>query len=188
MEYLERLDRVKDDKRRKQLELDLKEIEAAIEALSEFSQQADTGMFLDDEALALLATSNYNQGVEMLRNLGKDGNIHAQKHLGKMYSEGNRVQEDQVEASKWYSMAAYQGLPNAQLRLGILYRDGIGVSQNDKLSVKWYTEAANRNDNEAQVHLGWMYEMGRGVPKNDELAIKWYKNLLPRAMKQQSVI
>lgn len=43
--------------------------------------------------------------------------------LGFMYQYGNGVEEDHIEAVKWYRKATEQGSPNAQTNLDILLKD-----------------------------------------------------------------
>jgi len=48
----------------------------------------------------------------------------AQFNLGLMYGS---VPQDDVEAAKWYRLAAEQGYAPAQANLGVMYRNGEGV-------------------------------------------------------------
>ena len=130
---------------------------------------------LYDEALAVMATPDYAKGVEMMRKLAESGYHWAQRQMGKLYFEGNRVPKDESVAVEWYRKAAEQGNAEAQSCLGHRYRDGVGVAQNDVLAVEWYQKAANQGDATAQCSLGWMYENGRGVVQNRGLAVEWYR-------------
>ena len=211
MEYLERLDSVEDEKRKGQLETELREIEGVISALSWTVKRTETGIRRDkeeteaeresfedlkyqselervetlksgkteeelyDEALAVMATPDYARGVEMMRKLADKGYHWAQRQMGKLYCEGNRVPMDKKIGAEWYRKAAEQGNAEAQLCLGARYQYGDGVEQNDYLAVEWYQKAANQGNANAQFHLGWMYVEGRGVAQNDHLAVEWYQ-------------
>ena len=85
------------------------------------------------------------------------------------------LQEDYVEAVKWYRLSAEQGDAKAQFALGALYTHGAGVPQNDTEAMKWYRLSAKQGLAEAQYSLGVMYANGEGVPENDTEAVKWYR-------------
>jgi TPR repeat protein len=53
---------------------------------------------------------------------------------------GRGVPQDEVEAGKWYSLAAEAGQPTAQFMLGQWYRDGKGgIKQDYVAAYKWFT-------------------------------------------------
>ena len=128
-----------------------------------------------DEALAIMATPDYAKGVELMHKLAEEGYHWAQREMGRLYSEGNRVEKNDQIAVEWYQKAAEQGNAEAQNCLGDRYLNGQGVAQNDQLAVEWYQKAADQGNASAQLSLGWMYEVGRGVVQNDQLAVEWYQ-------------
>ena len=208
MEYLERLDSVEEEKRKNQLEADLKEIESAISSLSWMANRTATGMKRDkdnkddfsdlknqqeeeskteiesggdveerlyDQALALMATPDYAKGVEMMRKLAEDGYHWAQRQMGKMYAEGNRVQKDEAEAVKWYRKAAEQGNAEAQACLGSRYLYGTGgIAQDNAMALKWLQMAADQGVSYAQADLAFMYYNGQGVEQNEKKAAELF--------------
>ena len=58
-----------------------------------------------------------------------------------MYSNGEGVKQDDVEAVKWYLKAAEQGNANAQFNLGISYYKGEGVKRNPSKAKEWFRKA-----------------------------------------------
>ena len=208
MEYLERLDSVEEEKRKNQLEADLKEIESAISSLSWMANRTATGMKRDkdnkddfsdlknqqeeeskteiesggdveerlyDQALALMATPDYAKGVEMMRKLAEDGYHPAQRQMGKMYAEGNRVQKDEATAVEWYRKAAEQGNAEAQACLGSRYLYGTdGIAQDNAMALKWLQMAADQGVSYAQADLAFMYYNGQGVEQNDKKAAELF--------------
>ena len=98
-----------------------------------------------------------------------------QWELGTMYGRGEDVPQDDVEAVKWYRLAADRGHACAQFDLGAMYANGNGVSQDDVEAVKWYRLAAEQGHAQAQTVLGLMYATGNGVPEDDAEAAKWYR-------------
>ena len=84
------------------------------------------------------------------------------------------MRQNDVEAAKWYRLAAEQGDADAQFNLGLMYDDGKGVPQDDVEAVKWYRLAAEQDDADAQFNLGVMYAQSEGVPKDYVLAHMWF--------------
>ena len=48
-----------------------------------------------------------------------------------MHANGKGIAKNDVEAARWYRLAAEQGYAPAQATLGLLYFQGVGVPQND---------------------------------------------------------
>lgn len=82
---------------------------------------------------------------------------------------------DDVEAVRWWRLAADQGNASARSLLGLMYQSGRGVPQNHAEAVRWYRLAADQGDASAQHSLGAMYDKGRGVPQNHAEAVRWYR-------------
>ena len=51
------------------------------------------------------------------------------------------MQQDKVEAVKWFRKAAELGDAESQYTLGMCDTDGVGVPQDEMESVKWYRTA-----------------------------------------------
>jgi len=67
-----------------------------------------------------------------------------------MYARGDGVPEDDVEAVRWYRLAAEQGDAIAQTRLGRMYAVGEGVPEDRVLAYMWWNLAAAQGDEIAQ--------------------------------------
>ena len=65
--------------------------------------------------------------LETLQQRAEQGHADAQSRLGYMYDTGEGVPQDDVEAVKWYRLAADQGHDAAQYLLGVMYNSGRGV-------------------------------------------------------------
>ena len=91
-----------------------------------------------------------------------------------MYANGQGVPQDNVQAVKWYRLAADQGNARAQDNLGLMYANGQGVPQNNAEAAKWYRLAAVQGYARAQYNLGVMYANGQGVPEDNVQAHKWF--------------
>src|SRR5699024_2236960 len=117
---------------------------------------------------SLLAGCDYSP-AKLLAHLGS---ADAQLKLGKSYYSGEDVNQDYIEAAKWYLRAAEQGNAEAQIHLGYMYYEGVGVEQDDSNAAFWYREAAKNNNAEAQYGIGFMYEEGIGVGQDFDEALK----------------
>ena len=117
---------------------------------------------------------SYDAAFEEWQHLAKEGHVGAQVGLGLMYATGKGVVEDDVEAEKWYRLAAEQGNALAQYNLGTIYRNGQGVARDPVEAAKWYKMAAEQGVPAAQFNLGNMYETGEGVTESSVEAIRWY--------------
>jgi TPR repeat protein len=102
------------------------------------------------------------------------GDAETQFNLGFMYSTGKGVPENDIEAVKWYRLAAEQGAARAQYNLGVMYEKGKGVPSNGIEAVKWYRLAAKQGLTQAQYNLGNMYYYGNGVTTNYVKAYAWW--------------
>ena len=94
---------------------------------------------------------DYATAIRKSRLLAERDHASAQYRLGVMYTFGHGVQQDDVEAVKWFRKAldklqlgAGQGDAGAQFRLGGMYHNGWGVRQDYAEAVKWYRRAAER--------------------------------------------
>ena len=79
-----------------------------------------------------------------------------------MYSNGQGVPQDYVEAARWYRKAADQGDAEAQYGLGFMYYQGKGVPHDYVEAARWYRKAAEQDNAEADYGLGFMYLNGQG--------------------------
>jgi len=69
-----------------------------------------------------------------------------QYERGLQHYEGKDLQQDYVEAMKWYRKAADRGLAVAQRKLGQMYDAGVGVLQDYIRAHMWYNLAATNGD------------------------------------------
>eukprot|EP00729_Bicosta_minor_P001971 gene1971-biopygen6029 len=102
----------------------------------------------------------------------------AQNNLGNMYYNGKGVEQDHVEAAKWYRKSAEAGNADAQFNLGTMYDNGEGVEQDHVEAVKWLrksAEAGLAGNADGQYNLGCMYATGKGVEQDHVEAAKWYR-------------
>eukprot|EP00729_Bicosta_minor_P009866 gene9866-biopygen25999 len=101
----------------------------------------------------------------------------AQCSLGHMYFNGIGVEQDHIEAAKWFRKVAKTGDVMAQYNLGIMYRIGEGVGQDHVEAAKWFRKAAEAGNAKAQYNLGTMYDNGEGVEQDHVEAAKWFRKV-----------
>ena len=116
---------------------------------------------------------DYTTALREFKKAAGQGHASAQYSLGLIYTNGNGVDENDIEAFKWYHKAAEQGVASAQYNLGVMYDKGDGVAENDIEAFKWYRKAAEQGVASAQYNIGLMYAKGEGVVEDDIEAYKW---------------
>lgn len=118
--------------------------------------------------------------IDSLTKAAEQGDVEAQKQLGRIYRYKDYDKQDYKEALKWYRKAAEQGDAEAQTVLGDFYREG-GFFDYDEAkqdyveAAKWYRKAAEKGDAFAQLRLGELYYDGSGVKQDYAEAAKWYR-------------
>jgi hypothetical protein len=95
--------------------------------------------------------------------------------LGNMFTNGEGVPQDYVQAATWWRKAAEQGLPKAQNNLGCAYEFGQGVMQDYAQAAVWFRKAAEQGFAFAQFDLGVLYHGGDGVQQDHAQAANWYR-------------
>lgn len=119
--------------------------------------------------------------VAKLKHMASKGVFSAQKMLGEMYDNGNRVQKSQNDAFKWYKAAAnnwqskYYDSGELFNRLGVMYLDGTGTTSDYDEAVKWFRTGAQRDHEPrwAMYNLANCYFNGRGVTASDYTGFDW---------------
>ena len=66
-----------------------------------------------------------------------------------MHANGRGVSQSDVEAAKWYRIAAERGYVLAQSSLGLHYANGSGIPRDAIQALMWLTLAAARGDSKA---------------------------------------
>jgi len=104
----------------------------------------------------------------------EQGNSDVQNKLGGMYYYGRGVEEDLVEAARWYQKAAEQGHAKAQYHLATMYESGEGVIQSTSDANRLYKQAAEQEYPDACFALGRNIETGECLPQNDFESVRLY--------------
>ena len=124
---------------------------------------------------ALVEEEEYASTFDEYMAYAKKNDPDAQYNLGYMYETGDGVDQDLLQAKKWYEKAAKQNQPDAQYALAALYYYDNGViKQNYAEAKKWFEKAAYNGDDYAMNLLGYMYEQGHGTKQDYDEALRWY--------------
>ena len=110
------------------------------------------------------------------------GHAAAQFNLGFHYREGRGVRQNDIEAVRWYRLAADQGDADAQNNLGGMYARGDGVPPTGPEALRWWQRAAEQGHEVAQFNLGFMYGNGLGVPQDYRDAVRRYRRAAERGL------
>ncbi len=108
---------------------------------------------------------------------GQSGNGRAYTDLGRMYEQGNGVEQDYEKALEYYRLSAEAEDPDfkGMRYAGLMYRDGTGVEQNYSEAAACFQVAAESGDVSAAYFLGLLYEEGSGVEQSADEAKTWYE-------------
>lgn len=118
-----------------------------------------------DEGTAAYENHDFATALKEWMPLAENGDAQAQFGIGNILLNGGAdVNQDYVEAMKWYRKAAAQGVANASISIAMMYRQGQGVKPNGIKVKYWVGKAAEQGDVQAQSTLQKMMF----VP-NDEL-------------------
>lgn len=101
--------------------------------------------------------------------------VMAQFNLGLTYAHGLGVVRSDVEAAKFFRLAADQGYPKAQNSLSSCYANGAGVTKNVNEAVRWARRAAEQGEVVAQSNLAAAYSTGMGIPQDLPESVRWYE-------------
>jgi TPR repeat protein len=139
-----------------------------------------------DAAEQAYEKGRYPLALRLLQPLAEQGDARAQAMLGLMYYHGRGVKQDDMEAAKWFHLAADQDEPRAQFNLGVMHAEGQGVPQDYVEAIKWYRLAAEQGEARAQFNLGVSYAEGQGADQNYILAYMWFNLAAPRFLPSET--
>ncbi|MCY3680330.1 MAG: tetratricopeptide repeat protein [Gemmatimonadetes bacterium] len=104
---------------------------------------------------------NFISARKKLYPFAEQGNADAQHIIGLIMQD---IDQDFLEAVKWFKCAADQGHSHAQFDLGMIYRFGLGVPRDEKEAVKWFKRAADQSHVHARHELSYCC---RGIRQSD---------------------
>lgn len=96
------------------------------------------------------------------------GNGVASAHtlIGRIYSEGLGVRQDEAKAADAYAKASELGDIQGTFALALMYAGGRGVTKDRKKAAELFEKAARTGHPEANYNLGMLFLKGDGKPEN----------------------
>jgi len=135
-----------------------------------------TGLYAQ---IGQLQNSTSSIPTSELREKAEQGDAEAQNTVGFNYHFGEGNYKADVEAVKWFKLAAEQGNMEAEFNLGYCYTYnsscGIEDGPNFAEGAKWFLKAAQQGFAPAQSALGFCYSLGIGVPASGAKSKMWLK-------------
>ena len=108
-------------------------------AVLSFNAHAD----FNDGVVALMM-GDYDKALQILVPLAETSeHAYAQYFVGRMYADGQGVEQNFETAAYWYRRASKLGVADAQFRLGSQYQNGEGVPRDVESAYGWYSVAAH---------------------------------------------
>ena len=117
----------------------------------------------------------HNVEFEACQAVAMQGDALAQYRLGVCYQKEIGVEKNEVEAYKYYTLAADQGHANGQCSLGWCYENGRGVTQSFTEAARYFKLAADQGHAGAQFNLAVCYANGEGVTQSFTEAARYFK-------------
>jgi TPR repeat protein len=92
----------------------------------------------------LYAQKKYDEVFRLVNKHALGGNVEAQEALAQLYWNGQGVKQSRGQASRWWFLAAENGLAHSQQQLGSLYLEGGIVPIDRETGMNWLRRAADQ--------------------------------------------
>lgn len=143
---------------------------------------------------------SFAEALKWFTQAASKDDVQAQYFLGKMYLEGLGVPQDDVEAYRWFALAANNRYIYTRDEFGTYTSMALNMEKNQYIELaeerlvalrltmdaeqiaaarrdvnQWYGVKADNGDPDAQVWLADKYFAGEGLPQDYVKAYQWYK-------------
>ena len=108
------------------------------------------------------------------RSAAEAGDPEAQSLIGRMYLDGEGVEQSDKKAFKWISLAAEQNEPYALDYLGYMYYEGKGTEKSFEKALECFVKSAEEGNPEGAFNAGSMYVQGEGTEKDLSKAEEYF--------------
>jgi len=115
---------------------------------------------------------NPRKSAAIYMRLVKRGNIEAMNQLGKLYLDGDGVEQDFRMARCLFSMAAQGGNNDAKCNLALMYQKGMGVPLDNRKAFMLYKSAADAGNARGYYGAGYHLYKGLGVSQNYDKSVR----------------
>lgn len=120
----------------------------------------------DDAAYTAFDQGQYLTALKLAGEAAKRGEPQSNTLIGRIYSEGLGVDQDDKAAAGWYARASELGDVPGTLALGLLFAQGRGVKKDYQEAGRLFEKAALTGHAEANYNLGLLFLKGQGKPEN----------------------
>ncbi|KAG0221754.1 hypothetical protein BGW41_006544 [Actinomortierella wolfii] len=86
---------------------------------------------------------------------------------------GQGIEQNDMEAVKWFAEAANQGHAEEQFCIGMMFMEGRSVEKCEATALEWFLRADGQGEVNAQCTIGILYADGLGVKQNIAESFKW---------------
>ena len=118
---------------------------------------------------------NRKQGLNLVHAAADAGYAPAQQQYGYWLYHGTDVEENVVEATRYFKLAADQGDPNGEYRFGYALYSGKGEKKDYPRAAEYMKKAADKGIVGAQYFYGYFRMRGLGVEKRYDIARTYLK-------------
>jgi SEL1 protein len=108
------------------------------------------------------------------RSAAEAGDPEAQSLLGRMYLDGEGVEQSDKKAFKWISLAAEQNEPYALDYLGYMYYEGRGTEKSFEKALDCFVRSADEGNPEGAFNAGSMYLQSEGTNRDLSKAEEYF--------------
>ncbi len=113
------------------------------------------------------------RAVKLWREAADRGSAPGQFMLARAYYDGKGVEKNDIEARRWFELAAAQDDSDAMLRLGYMVHNGRGFEPDHQAELAWYAKAAELANADALDELSDAYRLGDIVEADDGKAYEY---------------
>jgi len=127
---------------------------------------------------AAIIPKNSEEAVKWLKIGTSKGDMHCLDMLAYCYHMGDGVEQNNLEAKKYWELSAKKGSSAAQYNLGIFYENGWSVNKDTEKTLFYFNKNIKKNNsykNVSLIGIARIYINGDGVKKNLKKGIKYYK-------------
>ncbi|TXH93560.1 MAG: sel1 repeat family protein [Rheinheimera sp.] len=96
----------------------------------------------------------------------------AMLRLGNMYSDGELVKADPLQASRWLYLCTRQGIAACAFHVGVMLDDGEGINADPAAAMRFYSFGAEQGYAPALNRLGLLYLFGKGTKADPVKAVE----------------
>ena len=108
------------------------------------------------------------------RSAAEAGDPEAQSLLGRMYLDGEGMEQSDKKAFKWISLAAEQNEPYSLDYLGYMYYEGRGTEKSFEKALDCFVRSAEEGNPEGAFNAGSMYLQGEGTNRDLSKAEEYF--------------